>query len=79
MKSPRAKNTSARAAALDMIEAVLARGRFLDESLDASAGLEPRDRAFAHALAATVLRRLGQIDAMIATRLARPLQRRAQV
>ena len=38
---------------------------------------KPRDRAFARALAATVLRRLGQLDALIADTLDRPLPRKA--
>ncbi len=50
----------------------------LDEAMDRDAGgLEPRDRAFAHALAATVLRRHGEIDAAIAPFVSKPLPRSA--
>ena len=68
--------TDARAIALDLLEAVLGRKQPLDEALAASrllAGLESRDRAFTRLLVATVLRRLGQIDAAIDARLERPL------
>ncbi|MGQ0662222.1 MAG: RsmB/NOP family class I SAM-dependent RNA methyltransferase [Pseudomonadota bacterium] len=54
--------------ALDLVGEVLGQRRPLDEALDrhrAFADLEPRDRAFARLLVATVLRRLGQIDAAI--------------
>lgn len=71
---------AARAVALDLLEAVLGRRRALDETLDGHRGLgalEPRDRAFARLLAATVLRRLGQIDALIAACLEKPLPPKA--
>ncbi len=66
----------ARAIALDLLQDVLRRGRPLDEALAGNPdlpGLEARDRAFARLLTATVLRRLGQIDAAIDERLERPL------
>jgi len=71
----------ARAMALDLIAAVLHKGQMLDAALSAAErekdsrfmALEPRDRAFARLITATVLRRLGQIDAIIATYLKRPL------
>ncbi|MFM2041887.1 MAG: ribosomal small subunit methyltransferase [Pseudomonadota bacterium] len=66
---------AARAAALDLIEAVLTRHIPFDDALDAHKGikaLEPRDRAFVRALAATVFRRLGQIDALIQASLDKP-------
>ena len=66
----------ARAIALELLQDVLQRGRPLDEALATNAdlsGLEARDRAFARLLTATVLRRLGQIDAAIDARLERPL------
>lgn len=71
---------AARAVALDLLDAVLARHRALDETLEGHRGLgalEPRDRAFARLLAATVLRRLGQIDALIAACLEKPLPPKA--
>lgn len=70
---------AARRAALDLIRAVLGQHRPLDDALEAPAlaALEPRDRAFARLLAATVLRRLGQIDLLIAEAVQRPLPRNA--
>ncbi|MFQ5957739.1 MAG: RsmB/NOP family class I SAM-dependent RNA methyltransferase [Alphaproteobacteria bacterium] len=72
---------TARATALDLIEAVLDDRRLLDDAVAGHpglAGLSGRDRAFARLLAAATLRRLGQIDALIAHGLARPLPRSAQ-
>src|SRR6202142_2683065 len=66
--------------ALHLIGAVLGRERPLDESIDdnsAMGQLSLRDRAFARLLVATVLRRLGQIDALIGACLANPLPPRA--
>ncbi|MSO75666.1 MAG: MFS transporter [Alphaproteobacteria bacterium] len=70
----------ARGAALEVLQAVLHRRRPLDEALADHAGLAAlatRDRAFARLAIATVLRRLGQIDALIAYCLARPLPEKA--
>ena len=75
-----ASASTARHVALDLLGAVLGRERPLDESIDdnpAMAQLSLRDRAFARLLVATVLRRLGQIDALIADCLANPLPPRA--
>ena len=72
--------TSARNAALDLIGAVLRQRHPLDEAIEDYAGmadLPARDRAFARLLVATVLRRLGHIDAMIAHCLEKPLPVRA--
>jgi 16S rRNA (cytosine967-C5)-methyltransferase len=71
---------TARHIALDLVGTVLGRERPLDEAIDDSAGmgkLSLRDRAFARLLVATVLRRLGQIDALIGACLANPLPPRA--
>ena len=89
---------SPRGVALDLVTAVLRKGRLLDEALasgvrapggdsgrdssrdspgDALDGLAPRDRAFVRLLVATVLRRLGQVDALIGHCLERPLPRTA--
>ncbi|MFN0042001.1 MAG: RsmB/NOP family class I SAM-dependent RNA methyltransferase [Alphaproteobacteria bacterium] len=68
---------SARGGALELVEAVLVRKRFLDDALDHMAMPAGRDRAFAHALALMTLRRLGQIDALLDHCLARPLEERA--
>jgi 16S rRNA (cytosine967-C5)-methyltransferase len=75
-----APGSTARDVALDLIGAVLGRERPLDEAIDDNAAmgkLPLRDRAFARLLVATVLRRLGQIDALIAACLANPLPPRA--
>jgi 16S rRNA (cytosine967-C5)-methyltransferase len=66
----------ARLLALDAVDAVLLRRRPLVETFEAHEILPilpARDRAFALNLASTVLRRLGQIDALIDACLARPL------
>jgi 16S rRNA (cytosine967-C5)-methyltransferase len=71
---------TARHVALDLIGAVLRRKRPLDDAIEESAAmhrLAGRDRAFARLLVATVLRRLGQIDALIAGCLNMPLAPRA--
>ena len=71
---------SARAVAVDLVGAVLRRRRPLDDAIDDNSNmgtLAPRDRAFARLLVATVLRRLGQIDALIAHCLNSPLPPRA--
>ncbi len=70
---------TARGAALEILGQVLERGRPLDDTLANGAsngglqGLEPRDRAFARLLVATVLRRLGQIDRVIGICVERPV------
>jgi 16S rRNA (cytosine967-C5)-methyltransferase len=71
---------TARHVALDLIVAVLRRRRPLDDAIEdnpAMHQLPSRDRAFARLLVATVLRRLGQIDALIADCLNVPLAPRA--
>ncbi|MCH8236758.1 MAG: MFS transporter [Proteobacteria bacterium] len=73
-------NSPPRMVALDLLSAVLRRKRRLDEAAwdhPALAGLDGRDRAFVRVLAATTLRRLGQIDACIDLALERPLPRKA--
>ncbi len=54
-----------REAAYDLLTATLERHRPLEEALDALSGLEPRDRAAGHRLAAAVLRRTGSLDAVL--------------
>ena len=56
--------------ALQLLRAVTDQHRSLDEALDRLAG-EPRDRAAAHRLAATVLRRAGTLDAVLEPHLRR--------
>ena len=71
------KTGDSRRVALGLLEAVWQKGRPLDEAIAADrrlAALPPRERAFVRALAATCLRRQGQIDALIDTRLDKPLK-----
>jgi 16S rRNA (cytosine967-C5)-methyltransferase len=68
--------------AIDLVGAVLRRRRPLDDAIEDNpdmAGLPTRDRAFARLLVATVLRRLGQIDNLIAHCLNTPLPPRAAI
>jgi 16S rRNA (cytosine967-C5)-methyltransferase len=70
----------ARRSAHEILGAVLRRRIALDDALEQSAALAalaPRDRAFARLLVATCLRRLGQIDAVLARLVERPLPPRA--
>ena len=67
-----------REAAAAVLGQVLSGGSILDDVLRMEsrlARLDARDRAFARNLAATVLRRLGQIDSIIGSCLDRPLPR----
>jgi 16S rRNA (cytosine967-C5)-methyltransferase len=76
----RPPGSSARRVALELLHSVLRRHRPLDEALAGHAGwvrLAPRDRAFVRLLVATCLRRLGQIDAVLAQCLERPLTPKA--
>ena len=71
-----AHQPTAREVALGLLQAVLRRSRPLDEALvgdEGVASLSARDRAFARLIVATALRRLGQIDDLIAHCLDRPL------
>ena len=71
---------TARSVALDLIGTVLRRKRPLDDAIEDNPGMRElagRDRAFARLLVATVLRRLGQIDTLIAGCLSMPLTSRA--
>lgn len=72
---------SARAVAFELLGEVLQRRHGLDEALERHRGfarLEPRDRGFTRLVTATVLRRLGQIDAAIAVCLDKPLTPKAK-
>ena len=67
---------AARAAALRLLTAMLAHRDTLDRAMASDGGfaaLAPRDRALAHNLVATTLRRLGEIDAALAACLEKPL------
>jgi 16S rRNA (cytosine967-C5)-methyltransferase len=66
---PRPGPGTARDLAVDVLDAVLCRQQQLDDAFDRhplAARLDSRDRAFALNLAATTLRRLGEIDAVLA-------------
>jgi 16S rRNA (cytosine967-C5)-methyltransferase len=67
---------SARAVALDTLGKVLRHRLALDDAFD-PVGLDDRDRAFVRRLVTVTLRRLGQIDALIAHCLHRPLPAKA--
>lgn len=60
-----------RAAAFLLLSAVLDRHRPLEDALDGLPQIDARDRAAAHRLAATVLRRRGTIDAVLEPYLSR--------
>src|SRR5207302_8443015 len=80
--SPATPTPTARQVALDLVGTVLRRKRPLDDAIEDNpvmAELSARDRAFARLLVATVLRRLGQIDALVAECLSPPLAPRAAV
>src|SRR5215831_4646001 len=71
---------SARAVAIELLEAVLKRRKPLDEALSEHPDLERlvnRDRQFVRALVTCTLRHLGQIDHVLAQCLERPLPARA--
>lgn len=73
--------SNAREAASALLNGVLDRRLSLDDALDQTSGyaaLPGRERAFARALAATVLRRLGEIDAVAAACLDKPLTPKAR-
>ena len=75
---PGHKATS-RSVALDLLDWVLERKQPLEDGLARNRdwrGLTVRDRAFARLLAATTLRRLGQLDAAIDACMERPLKPR---
>lgn len=78
--SPPSRAADPRSIVLDLLDCVLAQKRLLDETLDSEprlAKLAERDRAFVRMLVATTLRRLGQIDAVIARCIDRPLPAKA--
>ena len=64
----------ARRTSLRVLDGVLRRGEPLEAALGPAArGLAPQDRALAHAIAAEVLRRLPDLDALIDSATQRPL------
>ncbi len=76
---PLASGLAARQLAVVLISAVMNERRALDDALAGSlssrtfANFEPRDRAFARLIAATVLRRHGELSAVVNTFLDKPL------
>ncbi len=79
-KSKSSPQGSSRRAALSVLDAVLGRQIPLDLAFERAVSqqkLSGPDRGFARALAATVLRRLGQIDGAVDPFLRRPLPKRA--
>lgn len=62
---PSVEGVPARRAALQMLDAVLRRGRTLDSAAKAAKGLKPADLGLAIAIAGEVLRRLPDLDALI--------------
>jgi 16S rRNA (cytosine967-C5)-methyltransferase len=77
---PLGPGVAARGATLKLLDAVLRRGLPLEAALDTAArGLErSEDKALAHAIAAEVLRRLPDLDALIDGATAKPLPRDAK-
>lgn len=68
--------SAARSVAFDLLRSVLARRKSFDDAMSIHDGfrrLPTRDRGFARLIAATTLRRLGQIDALIDICLEKPL------
>jgi 16S rRNA (cytosine967-C5)-methyltransferase len=81
MTRTRTSSADPRAVALDLLDAVLAGKRLLDEALETEKRLAPmsdRDRGFTRLLVATTLRRLGQLDDVVARCLDRPVAGKAQ-
>ena len=80
-----AAGVAARRVAVDLIASMLTAGRPFDEAghdrsiTEGAPELAPRDRAFARLIAATVLRRLGQIDDLLRRAIDRPLPPRLAV
>lgn len=70
--------------AVDILDNVLGRGKTLEDALSATQSgarqreLAPRDRAFAHLLAATVLRHRGRLSAVVGRFMERTLPREAR-
>ena len=81
---PEPPGLDTRRLAVRLIEAVLLQGHTLEDMLaraekdHRSPVLEPRDRAFAHLIAATVLRRHGSLSEIIGRFLSRPLPKEVQ-
>ena len=70
---PSLEGVGARRAALQMLDAVLRRGRTLDAAAQSVKGLPPPDQALALAIAGETLRRLPALDELIDSATKRPL------
>jgi 16S rRNA (cytosine967-C5)-methyltransferase len=81
-KHKQAKHRSApaglatRQAAVRVISAVLTEHRSLDDALGATEALEPRDRGLARLIAGTVIRRHGELEAVLKSFLSKALPRK---
>ena len=76
-ESPKGDGVAARLVALAAIDNVLHQKKMLDDCFISNSDfidLLPRDRAFVRILVLTVLRRLGQIDTLIASLIDRPIE-----
>ncbi|MEQ9519265.1 MAG: transcription antitermination factor NusB [Parvibaculum sp.] len=83
-RQPREDGTPARLAAMGVLRAVLETGSTLDDALVKELGRpelknHPSDKALVRAIATIVLRRLGQIDDILARMLDKPLTDKAPV
>ena len=78
---PSVEGVPARRAALQMLDAVLRRGRTLDSAAQLARGLKPADLGLAIAIAGEVLRRIPDLDALIdsATRQGLPDDSKARM
>lgn len=77
--APLPAGLEAREAAVRLLTSVLEQGHSLDGALAKAfqkTSLEPRDRALARLIAATVLRRLGQLEAVLNSYLEKPLPKK---
>jgi 16S rRNA (cytosine967-C5)-methyltransferase len=72
-----AAGLAVRKLALDGLAQVLKQSVSFDEFLDSQDRLAPRDRAFLHALIFSAFRRKGEIEAVIAAFMAKPLPRKS--
>ncbi|MFW6412572.1 MAG: RsmB/NOP family class I SAM-dependent RNA methyltransferase [Oceanicaulis sp.] len=80
MSDPNAPHLAARQIALAALAGVVGKGTPLDASFSGRPGykrLEPRDRAFARAVATAAIRRAGALEAALATLLTQPLPDKA--
>jgi 16S rRNA (cytosine967-C5)-methyltransferase len=81
---PPPSGLDARVMAVDILDGVLGRGKTLEDAMSATQSgarqrvLAPRDRAFAHLLAATVLRNRGRLSAVVGRFIERALPREAR-